>query len=256
MALTDIGNDTDGRLGYIGKFLNLSQPAHSQFHDAGTVFLRQLQQGTRQADFIVKILLGLQYIVLLFEDRGNKRTCRRLPGRAGDGHDGNGKTAAMEKRQILICLTCILDDKNRIIAVRVKARRIFHDNAGSAVTDGLLNEIMAVELFPFQRRKKIVFTDSTRICRDIPIKHIPATLLQNPRPRCENDFRIRKHGHLYLSFNRCTASRATSLSSKCIVPSFKIWYVSCPLPAMRTISPLSAISTARIMAARLSVMTS
>ena len=178
------------------------------------MFRRQLQERLGQADFVVEILFRLQDTVLFAEDGSDHIARRRLADRTGDGYDGDGKAAAVEAGQVLIGLERVGGDENRRRQPFIFRTHFRYDCPGSAGSQGLIYEIMAVERRPFEGDEQRTLGDGPRIRADIAERHRGGRL-QEPGASGLDYFFASKSSH-YLSplCSAWTALRASSRSSK------------------------------------------
>ena len=109
---------------------------------------------------------------------------------------------------------------------------------------------------PF-RAKKSWFFLMVRLSMDTPSAVRAGSPLSSvpPHRSASSLIVIFSTGHLSSFDMDRSQSRTTVLSSNSIVLSLNIWYVSCPFPAMMTMSPTSAVESASSIASRRSTMT-
>ena len=116
------------------------------------MFFSDAEDGQRQADFVIEIAFGLQYVKMLSENRGNHFFCAGLAYAAGDPHHRNGQSAAVAGCDGLDGFQC---GRNLDIGSGRLLRRVLTEDAGCALGEDGRNEGMAVNPLAFYGHEEI-----------------------------------------------------------------------------------------------------
>ena len=141
MAETDIGQHADRGLCHAGKPGHLPEVADSHLQDSRLVLLADTENGQGQADFVVEIAFGFQYVKMLSQNGGNHFLGTGLAHAAGDSHHRYGQGTAVIGGKIFQGLQCgsYLDIRSGRML-----RRVLTEYTGSALGEDGRDKAVAV----------------------------------------------------------------------------------------------------------------
>src|ERR1035441_311823 len=218
---------------------------------------------------IIEIPFGTMHAVLDREQMGHRFFGGGLAHRAGHGDGRLAPHFSHRRRERLQRDQSVIDDKQSG-RVGIARQLPLPDHRGNRTpAQRLLDEVVTVEAFAFDREEKFAGLRGAGI-DGISLGHRMTVVLAGRRlaGRCllgrSNEFGDARQKKFHAVFHAEPAfaallhscpranrlSRATSTSSKGIVPSFAICPFSCPLPASNTMSPGAACCRANAMALR------
>src|SRR2546428_56873 len=207
------------------------------------------QQRERHAPLVVERRGRFEHLPARGEHRRRQLLGRRLADGARDGHDRHGELRAVPRGQPAQRARRVLDEHQRHVGGRLVGQRV-DDHAGGAPRGGVAKEHVAVQPMADDREERLAHLQGPRVDRHTADGNAEVAAHQRalggPNQLLDAE---RRHTPPYRARSD-KSRRATSRSSNGSTSVPTIWYVSCPLPAMTTVSPGPAHPSAAAIAAR------
>ena len=173
MCLTDIGDKTIVRKGYIHQFLYVSRMTCPHLHHSNLCIGTYGKKGKRNTYIIVQIALGCSHIILdrkNFTDKFLGRslsisTCKsdnrkRLPVNKGHG--------PMPSCKFLQCLQSIINRNNARVSRRGSSGILSHNGIGSTGLKGFERIFVAVKVFSLESKEHVTCRKSAGVSCHTP----------------------------------------------------------------------------------------
>ena len=240
------GDHTDRGRGHGAQGGDLALLVGANLDHNGLVIGRQLEEGQRQPPLVVEGAFRLQHSPAGPEHRGDHLLRRRLAVGAGDRDHRDGEALTVVRGDVTEGSRRILHEDERH-ASRDRIGDVVHETRGPA-TRRFRHEVVAVEPMALDGEECLADTERTGIDGDATDGHREVPDDERALSRA-NDVLDGEGRHRQPAI-RWRTWRATSRSSKGSTSAPMIWYVSCPLPAITTVSPERAQSSAAPMAVR------
>lgn len=110
MGVSDIRDETAGRLDILHKALDIVGMAGSHLYDSNVIVCREAHQRLRHANIVVEVTFRMHHAVTLGKDGGDELLRRRLTVCARDTDDGDVELAAVFPGELLESRQRIVDD--------------------------------------------------------------------------------------------------------------------------------------------------
>ncbi len=160
---TNRGNHGNVGTDHIGERADFTRMVHANFHHGPFMAGIEGKQGERDSDVVVEIAAGGEDLVAGPQDRCDHFFGAGFPGAAGNGNDTDGHDPA-------ICGGQALEGGQRIFTRNPTALKAVRHTCGEhgdgTLGDGVVDELMAVEVLPGEGDEQVAWPEIAGIRAD------------------------------------------------------------------------------------------